>query len=149
MLPAGEPTSPAGRRPATPLYHEGFTGDTGPAAAADSGPLLVAAAVSLVPVEPRHTCAMGGHHSGARLHSLLGMVSRLGSASRVHVVVAGLHAWSPVGTATSSLAGGHVTLQLRAAEHEVAWLVAVVAGAWTRTTTSTATPTMLTCKTST
>ena len=34
-------------------------------------------AVLLVPVEPRHMCAASGHRSGARLHSLLDVVSRL------------------------------------------------------------------------
>ena len=43
MLPAGEPTFPAGKRPAPPLYHEDFTDNAGPAAAPDSGLLLAAA----------------------------------------------------------------------------------------------------------
>ena len=44
MLPAGgELTFPAGKQPAPPLYREDFTGDSGPAAAPDSGPLLAAA----------------------------------------------------------------------------------------------------------
>ena len=44
MLPAGgELTFPAGKQPAPPLYCEDFTGDAGPAAALDSGLLLVAA----------------------------------------------------------------------------------------------------------
>ena len=43
----------------------------------------------------------------------------------------------------------HVTLQLWAAEQEVASLVSVVAGAWPRAATSTAMSTMLTCKNST
>ena len=89
-------------------------------------------------------CAASGHRSGARLHSLLGVVSRLQSGSRVHMVITRLRACSLVGTAAPSLAGCHVMLQLWAAEHEVARLVAVVAGAWPRTATNTATPTMST-----
>ena len=104
-------------------------------------------AVSLVPVESWHTCATSGHRSGAWLHSLLGMVSWLRSASRVHVVFTRLHACCLIGTAMPSLTGCHVMLQLWAAGHEVAWLVAVIAGAWPRAATSTTTSTMSTCKT--
>ena len=43
MLPAGEPTFPAGNRPAPQLYREDFTSKASSAAAPDSCPLLAAA----------------------------------------------------------------------------------------------------------
>ena len=67
-------------------------------------------AALLVLVEPRHMCAMSGHRSGARLHSLLGVVSLLRSASRVHIFITRLNACGLIGTAMPSLAGCYVML---------------------------------------
>ena len=100
----------------------------------------------LVPVKPWHMCAASGHRSSAWLHLLLGMVSLLRCFSRVHAVIARLHACSLVGMATPSLTSRHIFLQLWAAEYEVARLVAVVAGARPRAATSTTMSTMSTCK---
>ena len=86
-------------------------------------------AALLVLKKLRRICATSGHRSGARLHSLLGLVSLLRCSSRVHTIIARLHACSLVGMATPSLTSYHVMLQLRAAEHKVVRLVAVVESA--------------------
>ena len=59
MLPAGgEPTFPAGKQPAPPLYREDFTGNASLAAAPDSGLLLAAAngCVAGAGGTPAHVC---------------------------------------------------------------------------------------------
>ena len=131
MLPAGsEPTFPSGIQPAPTLCRGDITGNTGSAAAPNSVLLLAAAngCVDGASEAPAHMC-----HDCSSQWSPLALTAQLGFpapiTSRVHIVTARLHACSLVGTATLSLTSCLITLQIWAAEHKVARLVAVVAGA--------------------
>lgn len=104
---------------------------------------------ALAPEWLRRTCVVSGHRSDARPHSLLDSVSLLLRCRGFTAVLVTGGTCSLVDTAASRLTCGHITPQLVAAEHEVAWLATVVARALPSATTSATTSTTATSKSAT